>query len=64
MPVYSRRAKKNAPERALVEVQTSGCDWEHRSSLVDDLGVRVRAPYAADYALNWPTVVPSTASCR
>jgi hypothetical protein len=36
MPVYSRRAK-NAPERVLVEVETSHCDWEHRSSLVDDL---------------------------
>jgi hypothetical protein len=37
MPVYSRRAKKNAPERVLVEVETSHCDWEHRSSFVDDL---------------------------
>jgi hypothetical protein len=36
MPVYSRRAKK-APERVLVEVETSHCDWERRSSLVDDL---------------------------
>jgi hypothetical protein len=29
--------QKNAPERVLVEVETSHCDWEHRSSLVDDL---------------------------
>ena len=30
-------AQKNAPERVLVEVETSHCDWEHRSSLIDDL---------------------------
>jgi hypothetical protein len=29
-------AQKNAPERVLVEVETSHSDWEHRSSLVDD----------------------------
>jgi hypothetical protein len=36
MAVYSRRAKKCA-ERGHVEVETRHCDWEHRSSLVDDL---------------------------
>ena len=30
-------AQKKAPERVLVEVETSHCDWEHRSSLIDDL---------------------------
>jgi hypothetical protein len=30
--------KRNVPERVLVEVETSHCDWEHRSSFVDDLG--------------------------
>jgi hypothetical protein len=30
-------AQKNAPERVLVEVEASHCDWEHRSSLVDHL---------------------------
>ena len=45
-------AQKNAPERVLVEVE-SHCDWEHRSSLVDDLAFGAWAPCAADYALNW-----------
>jgi hypothetical protein len=33
-------AQKNAPELVLLEVETSHCDWEHRSSLIGDLAFR------------------------
>jgi hypothetical protein len=40
VPAYSGRAKKKCWRAfVFVEVETSHRDWEHRSSLIDDLPV-------------------------